>query len=88
MPLSRIVENKLLVAAFAVREINSAFEVRIRHYLDHFDKKLGLLANFHGERLAIRSVRIPQGGVPLTGKIHDDVGVAYRVFPVSEVLFL
>ncbi|RLC82355.1 MAG: hypothetical protein DRJ03_04330 [Chloroflexi bacterium] len=54
-----IVENKLLVAAFAVREINSAFEVRIRHYLDHFDKKLGLLVNFHGERLAIRSVRIP-----------------------------
>lgn len=54
-----IVENKLLVAVFAVREINSAFEVRIRHYLDHFDKKLGLLVNFHGERLEIRSVRIP-----------------------------
>ena len=53
-----IVEDKVIVAAFAVREMSSAFDVRMRRYLDHFRKKLGLLANFHGERLDIRLVRI------------------------------
>ena len=54
-----IVEDKVIVAAFAVREMNSTFEVKMRRYLDHFDKKLGLLANFHGERLDLRPVRLP-----------------------------
>jgi GxxExxY protein len=54
-----IVEEKVIIAAFAVREMSPAFDVRMRHYLKHFDKKLGLLANFHGERLDVRPVRIP-----------------------------
>ncbi|MCK4315589.1 MAG: GxxExxY protein, partial [Anaerolineae bacterium] len=53
-----IVEDKVIVAAFAVREMSPAFDVRMRRYLSHFDQKLGLLANFHGERLDIRLVRI------------------------------
>jgi len=53
-----IVEDKLLVAAFAVREMGAVFDTRMRHYLSHFGKKLGLLANFHGERIEIRPVRI------------------------------
>jgi GxxExxY protein len=54
-----IVEDKVVVAAFAVREMGPAFDVRMRRYLSCFDKKLGLLANFHGERLIIRPVRVP-----------------------------
>ena len=54
-----IVEDKIIVAAFAVREMSPAFDVRMRRYLNHFDQKLGLLANFHGERLDVRPVRIP-----------------------------
>ena len=53
-----IVEGKVIVAAFAVREMSPAFDVRMRRYLGHFDKKLGLLANFHGERLSVRPVRV------------------------------
>ena len=51
-------DDKLLLAAFAVREMTDAFETRMRRYLKHFDKELGLLANFYGERLDIRPVRI------------------------------
>jgi len=53
-----IVEDKVIVTAFAVKEMNSTFDVRMRRYLDQFDKKLGLLANFHGERLDVRPVRV------------------------------
>ena len=53
-----IVEDKVIVAAFAVREMSPAFDVRMRRYLSHFGKKLGMLANFHGERLDVRIVRI------------------------------
>ncbi len=42
----------------SLREMSPAFDVRMRRYLSHFDKKLGLLANFHGERLSVRPVRI------------------------------
>jgi hypothetical protein len=49
----------VIVAAFAVREMSPAFDARMRHYLRHFDTKLGLLVNFHGKRLDIRPVRIP-----------------------------
>ena len=53
-----IIEDKVIVAAFAVREMSPAFDVRMQRYLSHFNKNLGLLANFHGERLDIRPVRI------------------------------
>ena len=54
-----IVDEKVLVTAFAVKEMSPTFDAKMRHYLNHFDKKLGLLANFHGERLEVRPVRIP-----------------------------
>ena len=54
-----IVEDKVIVAAFAVKEMSLAFDVKMRRYLDQFDKKLGLLVNFHGKRLDARPVRIP-----------------------------
>jgi GxxExxY protein len=53
-----IVDGKVVVAAFAVREMGPAFDVRMKHYLRHFDMKLGLLANFSSERLDVRPVRI------------------------------
>lgn len=52
-----IVEDKVIVAAFAVREVSSPFAVRMRHYLDHFDKQVGLLVNFHGQQLDVQIVR-------------------------------
>jgi len=55
-----VVEDRVIVAAFAVREMSAAFDVRMRRYLRHFGKQLGLLANFHGERLDIRPVRLPE----------------------------
>jgi GxxExxY protein len=52
------VDDKIPLAAFAVRQVTGAFETRMCRYLEHFGKKLGLLANFHGERLDIRPVRV------------------------------
>ena len=42
-----------------MREMSAAFDVKMRRYLSYFDKKLGILANFHGDRLDVRPVRIP-----------------------------
>ena len=56
-----IVDDKVIVAAFAMRNMSAAFDIRMRRYLSHFNQKLGLLANFHGERLQIRPVRITEG---------------------------
>lgn len=53
-----IVKDKVIVATFAVREMSPAFDTKMRRYLSHFGQKLGLLANFHGERLDVRPVRI------------------------------
>ena len=52
------VDDKILLAAFAVRQVTDDFKTRMRRYLKYFDKELGLLANFYGERLDIRPVRI------------------------------
>jgi len=54
-----VVEDQIIVAVFAVHKMSGAFDTRMQRYLGHFNKKLGLLANFHGERLDIRPVRIP-----------------------------
>ena len=53
-----VIEDKIVVAAFAVREMSPAFDAKMRRYLNHFGLKLGLLANFHGDRLDTRPVRI------------------------------
>lgn len=54
------IEDKVLLAAFAVRQMTDAFETRMRRYLKYFDKELGLMANLNGDRLDIRPVRIKQ----------------------------
>lgn len=54
-----VVEDKVIVAAFAVRDMGPAFDLRMRRYLGQLGMKLGILANFHGERLDIRPIRFP-----------------------------
>lgn len=54
-----VVEDSILVAAFAVRQVTEAYEGRMRRYLSQLGLKLGLLANFHGMRLDVRPVRLP-----------------------------
>lgn len=54
-----LVDEKVIVAAFAVRGMTEVFEVKMKRYLNYFGKSLGILANFHGERLDVKLVRIP-----------------------------
>jgi len=53
-----VVEDKVIVAVFAARDLSAAFDERMRRYLDHLRLKLGLIANCHGERLEVRPVRV------------------------------
>jgi GxxExxY protein len=53
-----IVENKVLVAPIAVREITPKLKGRFRQYLRLLDLDLGLVANFHAPSLQIATVRI------------------------------
>ena len=57
-----VLENKILLAAFAARDDTparlEAFETQMRRYLRYLGKELGLLANFHGERLVVTPVRL------------------------------
>ena len=53
-----IVENKVLVAPIAVREITPRLKGRFRQYLRLLDLDLGLVANFHTPSLQIETVRI------------------------------
>lgn len=54
-----VVEGKVIVAAFAVKKMDASFVARMRRYLGHFDKNVGVLANLHGDRLAVQLVRAP-----------------------------
>jgi GxxExxY protein len=65
------VDDKLLLAAFAVRQITDAFETRMRRYLKYFDKELGLLANFYGDRLDIRPVRVGKDSMGKKASEHN-----------------
>jgi GxxExxY protein len=53
-----IVEDKVLLAPIAVREITSRLKGRFRQYLRLLDFRLGLIANFHAPSLEIEMVRI------------------------------
>ncbi|HOU13084.1 MAG TPA: GxxExxY protein [Anaerolineae bacterium] len=57
-----IVDEKVIVAAFAVNAMLDAYAVKMRRYLEYFGLQLGLLANFHGEQLEVRPVRIAAPG--------------------------
>ena len=53
-----IVDDKVLLAPIAVREITPRLKGRFRQYLEILGLKLGLIANFHAPSLKIETVRI------------------------------
>ena len=53
-----IVDNQVLLAPIAVREITPRLKGRFRQYLRLLGLKLGLIANFHTPSLEIETVRI------------------------------
>jgi hypothetical protein len=52
-----LVEGKILLVTFALREVSEAATQRLKAYLRCLDLKLSLLANFHGTRPTITPVR-------------------------------
>jgi hypothetical protein len=52
------VENRVLVAAVAFKEITDAERTRLKVRLRRLDLKLGFIANFHDARLHIEPIRI------------------------------
>jgi GxxExxY protein len=52
-----IVDNKVLLAPIAVREITPIIQRRFRQYLKLLDIRLGLIANFHAISVDIQTVR-------------------------------
>jgi GxxExxY protein len=53
-----IVDDKVLLAPIAVRQITPTLRGRLRQYLRLLGLKLGLIANFHAPSLEIETVRI------------------------------
>lgn len=53
-----LVENKVLLATFALRQNEEALITRMKTNLRRLKLKLGLLANFYGARLDIKPVRV------------------------------
>jgi len=53
-----LVEGKVLLATFALRQATDTLAEKLRAHLHKLNLNLGLLANFHGTRLAITIVRI------------------------------
>jgi GxxExxY protein len=53
------IEDKVLLAAFALRPGDETLAERLKAHLRHLDLKLGLLANFYGTQLTITPVRLP-----------------------------
>ncbi len=53
-----VVDNKILLAPIAVREITPKLKGRFRQYLKLLGIQLGLIANFHTPSLTIETVRI------------------------------
>jgi GxxExxY protein len=53
-----LVEGQVLLATFALRNVDDAMAQQLRGYLRHLGLKLGLLANFYGTRPASAPVRI------------------------------
>jgi len=52
------VEDKVLLAAFALRQNEDAMTEHLKAYLCRLNLKLGLLANFHGISLEVTPVRV------------------------------
>ncbi|HID51064.1 MAG TPA: GxxExxY protein [Anaerolineae bacterium] len=52
-----LVEDKLLVAAVAAQTLNKMMEAQLKARMKYFNARLGLLTNFHGEKLDFAIVR-------------------------------
>lgn len=52
-----LVEGKVLLATFALRQTEATLVTRMRTHLGHLNLELGLLSNFHGAKLAMTPVR-------------------------------
>jgi GxxExxY protein len=52
------IENKVLLAAVAVREITDLYRNRFKRYLRLLDLNIGLMANFHSTSLEIETLRV------------------------------
>lgn len=53
-----IVEGRIALAVFAVKETQDALREQLKAYLRHLHLNLGILANFHGTRPTITCIRI------------------------------
>jgi GxxExxY protein len=53
-----LVEDKVLLATFALRQTEEALREKLKSYLRRLNRGLGLLANFHGTRLVLTPVRL------------------------------
>jgi GxxExxY protein len=53
-----LVDGRVLLATFAVREANAAMAEQLKARMRRLDIKLGLLANFYDTRLVVTPVRI------------------------------
>jgi GxxExxY protein len=60
-----VVDAKIAIAAFALREVSEAEQMALHARLRQLDLQLGLLANFHGARLDICPIRVGNKGKPL-----------------------
>jgi GxxExxY protein len=56
-----VVDDKIAVAAFALREVGEAEQRALLARLRQLNLQLGLLANFHDTRLDIQPVRVAKG---------------------------
>jgi GxxExxY protein len=57
-----VVDDKIAVAAFALREVGEAEQMALHARLRQLNLQLGLLANFHDTRLDIQPVRVGDKG--------------------------
>ena len=53
-----IVDDKVMVTPIAVKAVTEAMPGQFKAHLRRLDLKIGLLANFHGESLAIETIRM------------------------------
>jgi len=53
-----VVDGKVMVTPIAFRAITEAMRIQFRSHLRRLGLKIGLLANFHGENLAIETIRV------------------------------
>jgi len=56
------VDGVVLLATIAVREVDDAMKAQLKARMKHLDLRLGILANFHREKLEIVVIRYGNSG--------------------------